>query len=99
MSAPTEIASTFKALADPVRLRLMRLVAVNDEVDGSTLIELSGLPRAAAYYHLRALVSAGVLTVRKEARSHYYRCDQDTIAAAAFAISDVSKAAGDTRVA
>jgi DNA-binding transcriptional ArsR family regulator len=79
MAARNQPFSAFRALADPARLRLARLVAASGEVSGRELIDLSGLPSTVVYYHLRTLVEAGVLQVRKEHRKHYYRSSEPSV--------------------
>jgi DNA-binding transcriptional ArsR family regulator len=99
MTARYEPTQAFKALADPARLRLVRLVAVSGEIDGPGLIELSGLPSGTAYYHLRALVQAGLLDVRKERREHYYRSSDSAVRQLVDSVSAAAESSGRTRVA
>jgi ArsR family transcriptional regulator len=65
-----ELASAFKALADPVRLRLLSLIAAAPE--GSTcscdLEEPVGKSQATVSHHLSVLADAGIITKEKVGR-------------------------------
>ncbi|WP_420107239.1 ArsR/SmtB family transcription factor [Nocardia asteroides] len=77
MTAETavELAATFKALADPVRLRLLSAIAARADgeacvCDLSTGIEVS---QPTISHHLKVLREAGVLTSERRASWVYYR--------------------------
>lgn len=61
-----------RLLADPTRLRLMWLLT-EGEHDVSTLVELSGAPRASVSQHLAKLRLAGMALVRRDGRRMIYR--------------------------
>lgn len=65
-----ELAKTFKALADPVRLRLLSLIAAG--ADGCAcscdLEEPVGKSQPTVSHHLSLLAEAGLITKRKEGR-------------------------------
>lgn len=61
-----------RLLADPTRLRLMWLLS-DGEHDVSTLVELSGAPRASVSQHLAKLRLAGMARVRRDGRRMIYR--------------------------
>lgn len=68
-----ELASVFKALGDPVRLRLVALIAAQDRVcvcDLTPNFELSG---ATISHHLKVLREAGLIdSERKGTWVHYW---------------------------
>lgn len=63
-----ELARVLSALADPVRLQLVSLVAANGEVCSCDLQEPLGRSQPTISHHTRILVDAGLLTGRKDGR-------------------------------
>lgn len=70
-----ELATTFKALADPARLRLMSMVASapDGEVCACDLVEPSGKSQPTVSHHMSVLVDAGLLAQEKRGRWAWYR--------------------------
>ena len=71
------LAATFKALADPVRLRLLSLIASHAGgeacvCDLTAAFELTG---PTISHHLRVLREAGLVTSERRATWVYYRAD------------------------
>ena len=69
------LARSFRALADPARVRLLSLIAAHE--DGEACIcDLTGpvgLAQPTVSHHMRQLVDAGLLTREKRGRWAYYR--------------------------
>lgn len=77
----------FKALADDVRLGLVRKVAASDEPRLtcdiiSACVELSALSQPTISHHISKLVTAGVLTEEKHAKQKSYRLNTERLKAA-----------------
>jgi ArsR family transcriptional regulator, arsenate/arsenite/antimonite-responsive transcriptional repressor len=70
-----QLASAFKVLADPARLRLLSLIAAQPggEACNCDLIEPLGLSQPTVSHHLRVLHEAGFLDREKRAQWAYYR--------------------------
>lgn len=70
------LASSFAALADPVRLRLLSMVAAarGDEVCACDLVGASGRSQPTVSHHMRLLVDAGLVTRDKRGLWVWYRC-------------------------
>jgi ArsR family transcriptional regulator, arsenate/arsenite/antimonite-responsive transcriptional repressor len=68
------LARTFKALADPTRLRLVSMVAAHEggEACVCDLTEPLGLTQPTISHHLKILVEAGILTRDKRGVWAYY---------------------------
>jgi ArsR family transcriptional regulator len=64
----SELARVLSALADPVRLRLVSLVAANGEVCSCDLEEPLGRSQPTISHHTRVLVEAGLLVGEKRGR-------------------------------
>jgi ArsR family transcriptional regulator len=71
----TMLAAVFGALADPIRLRLLSLVASADgeEVCACDLLEPSGRSQPTVSHHMRILVDAGLVTREKRGLWVWYR--------------------------
>lgn len=68
------LAAVFKAVADPVRLRLLSIIENSDggEACVCDLTEPLGLSQPTVSHHLKILVDAGLLTRSKRGRWSYY---------------------------
>lgn len=71
--APTlALAAALKAVADPLRLDILRLMAQ----DSFGVLELAGLfdmPQSGMSHHLKVLTKGGWITSRREGNSNFYR--------------------------
>ncbi len=68
------VARTLKALADPVRLRLLSILAAHDE-GGACVCDLTepvGLTQPTVSHHLKVLTEAGLVTREKRGVWAYY---------------------------
>ena len=72
-----DLAAAFKVLSDPVRLRLLSMVASAGagEVCACDLVEPSGRSQPTVSHHLSLLVEAGLLLREKRGRWAWYRVD------------------------
>ncbi|HKY15833.1 MAG TPA: metalloregulator ArsR/SmtB family transcription factor [Microthrixaceae bacterium] len=68
-----ELASQFAALADPVRLRLLSLIASAGEVCSCDLQEPLGKSQPTISHHTRVLVEAGLIVGEKRGRWVWWR--------------------------
>lgn len=71
------LASVLRAVADPVRLKLINMVAHTDGLNASQLIESVGLSQPTVSHHLRTLVAAGLLTAQKQGVHHIFSIAPD----------------------
>lgn len=73
MSDTTEVAvDMFRALADPVRLDLLRRIAAVDEMACTDIVAQSHLSKSTVSYHMKALRVARLIDVRKDGRNFFY---------------------------
>jgi len=100
----TTLARTFKALADPTRLRLLSLVAAHEggEACVCDLVEPVGLSQPTVSHHLKVLVDAGLLVRQKRGVWAYFTlvpAAMDAVAAVLTAPTDAGLATsrGDGR--
>ena len=70
----TELARRFAALSDPVRLRLLSLLATADggAVCACDLVEPVGKSQPTVSHHLKILRQAGLVTVEKRGTNNWY---------------------------
>ncbi len=68
-----QVAAWFKVLSDPVRLRLLSMVASVDEACVCDLLEPSGVSQPTVSHHLKILHEVGLLDREKRGRWVYYR--------------------------
>lgn len=65
----------FKALGDPIRLRIVRMLAENGEVCVCRIVEELGMNQPAVSHHMAKLKQAGLLRYRKQEQWIYYSLD------------------------
>jgi len=71
------MAQVFKALGDPVRLRLFHLLALKDELCVCHLTEALSLPQSTVSRHLGVLRNAGLVETRRDGKWMHYRLADD----------------------
>jgi ArsR family transcriptional regulator, arsenate/arsenite/antimonite-responsive transcriptional repressor len=76
-----DLARAFAALADPVRLRLLSLVADAGEVCSCDLLAPLGRSQPTVSHHTRILAEAGLITGEKRGRWVWWRVDPGRVAA------------------
>src|SRR5690349_17071533 len=82
-----ELARVFAALGDPVRLRLLSLVAAGDEVCSCDLEEPLGKSQPTISHHTKALADAGLITGEKRGRWMMWRIVPERLSAVRAALS------------
>jgi ArsR family transcriptional regulator, arsenate/arsenite/antimonite-responsive transcriptional repressor len=75
------LARAFAALADPVRLRLLSLIATTDEVCSCDLLEPLDKSQPTVSHHTKALADAGLITGEKRGRWVFWRVVPERIEA------------------
>ena len=82
-----ELARVFAALADPVRLRLLSLVAANAEVCSCDLEDPLGTSQPTISHHTKMLVDAGLITGEKRGRWMFWRVVPERLVALRAALA------------
>ena len=75
------VAGLLKALADPVRLRLMSLIAGADEACVCELTTTFAVSQPTISHHLRVLREAGLVDSERRGTWVYYRARRDALGA------------------
>ncbi|WP_203941769.1 ArsR/SmtB family transcription factor [Spirilliplanes yamanashiensis] len=93
--AAGQLAPMFKALGDPVRLRLLSLIASTDEVCVCDLTDAFTLSGPTISHHLRVLRETGLVDVERRATWAYYRIRPEALTqlSALLAVNTTARAA------
>lgn len=77
------LATQFAALADPVRLRLLSLLATapDGEVCACDLVEPLGRSQPTVSHHLKVLAEAGLVTGTRQGRNIWYAAESGALEA------------------
>jgi len=86
-SDAVELAQVFAALADPVRLRLLSLVAEAGEVCSCDLERPLGKSQPTISHHTKALAEAGLIVGEKRGRWTWWRIAPEQIASLRAALA------------
>jgi ArsR family transcriptional regulator len=74
MNAPhARVAGVAKALSDRTRLELLLAIAMVPEHSCAELVRAFPVSQATVSHHLKILVAAGLVTVRRSGQFHHYR--------------------------
>ena len=88
-TAAERLATVFKALGDPTRVKLLSLIAAAGE-DGACvcdLVEPVRLSQPTVSHHMRQLVDAGLTTREQRGKWAYYRLVNGALAAIAATLA------------
>jgi ArsR family transcriptional regulator, arsenate/arsenite/antimonite-responsive transcriptional repressor len=83
-----QLARGFAALADPVRLRLLSLIASSGECCSCDLEEPLGKAQPTISHHTKALAEAGLITGEKRGRWVWWRIVPESVAALRLSLDD-----------
>jgi len=86
-SQADDVASVFKALGDPVRLRIFNLVAQASEICGCDFPETLGKAQPTISHHLAILVKAGLIDREQRGKWAWYRLNSHKLNAICNALS------------
>ena len=75
-----QLASAFAALSDPVRLRLLSLIAAEGEICACDLVEPVGKSQPTVSHHLKVLHEAGLVERDRRGTWQWYRVVPERLA-------------------
>jgi ArsR family transcriptional regulator, arsenate/arsenite/antimonite-responsive transcriptional repressor len=78
---PAAVIKVSKALADPTRFRLLQAIAATDEIACGALAARFPITQATCSQHLKVLVDAGLIAMRREGQFNYYHLVRETLEA------------------
>ena len=76
-SLPLE--DVLKALADPVRLEIVRRMCLDDEVACTSLERTLDVTKSTISYHVKVLYHADLVQIRKDGRFYFYSLCRDVM--------------------
>ena len=82
-----DLAASFAALADPVRLRLLSIIASSDEVCSCDLEAPLKRSQPTVSHHTKALAEAGLIVGEKRGKWTWWRVVPERVAALRDALS------------
>ncbi|MBS2023567.1 MAG: helix-turn-helix transcriptional regulator [Deltaproteobacteria bacterium] len=71
--------SAFKALADPTRREILRLLAQHDELSAGALGDAFDISQPAVSRHLAVLRAAGLVSTRRDGQNVMYALDTTVV--------------------
>lgn len=74
-----ERARVFAALSDPTRLRLVELLATEEELCGTHLAQRAGISMALLSHHWRVLTDAGLVVRERRGQRQYCQVDREVL--------------------
>lgn len=87
-AAATELAAIMKSLADPIRVKLINIVARSGEACACDLPALLDRTQPTVSHHLSILVKAGLLQREQRGKWAWFRLDHQRLAQLCDALSD-----------
>lgn len=72
-----DLAASFKVLSDPIRLRILSLVAAQGETCGCDLVEPLGRSQPTISHHLSILTDAGLLEREQRGKWAWFKVRPD----------------------
>jgi len=87
-----ELAGVLKALADPVRLRLLSFIAATEDGEACAcdLTAPTGRSQATVSHHLSQLTQAGILEREQRGKWAWFRLDRDRLSGVCAAVCATS---------
>ncbi|MFN2471394.1 MAG: ArsR/SmtB family transcription factor [Gaiellaceae bacterium] len=89
----SDLAASFKALADPTRVAIVNRLAAEGECCVCHFVEESVLSQPTVSHHLRVLRDAGLVEAERRGTWAYYRLNSDAIGRLASALGGARSAA------
>ncbi|GIV09465.1 MAG: hypothetical protein KatS3mg019_1556 [Fimbriimonadales bacterium] len=68
-----------RALADPMRLSILRMLLQHPELSCGELTERFPVAQSTVSHHLNVLMTAGLVAMRKQGQHHYFRAVRETL--------------------
>jgi len=94
MNKYEELLRIFKALGDPVRLRIVNMLSC-EELCACRLLEGLSIVQSTLSHHMKILTDCGIVTARKESTWMYYGVNNDSIAKLHGLIDEIAKKQND----
>jgi ArsR family transcriptional regulator len=77
----TRLLEIFRALADPTRFEMLRMMREQGELACTACLGKFGVSKSTISYHVRTLRTAGLIKIRKEGSYYHYSLDEARVTA------------------
>lgn len=84
----------YKALGEPNRLKIIKLLINNEEICACKLLEIVNCGQSTLSHHLSKLEECGLLRSRRDKKNIFYSCDKSVLDDAISFLSDVCEECG-----
>lgn len=84
-----ETAQIMKALSDKNRIRIVSMIAKQDEICACNILDDLGINQSTLSYHMKTLCSSGLVACRKEGKWMHYSLDREVTAKAQAFLSSL----------
>jgi ArsR family transcriptional regulator, arsenate/arsenite/antimonite-responsive transcriptional repressor len=85
---PEAVIKVSKALGDPTRFRILQAIAATEEIACGALAARFPITQATCSQHLKVLVDAGLITMRRAGQFNYYHLVRVTLDAYRRAVGE-----------
>lgn len=89
MGSTENITEIFKALSDENRVRIVSIVAREDDICACMILDELGITQPTLSHHMKVLSSCGLITGRKEGKWMHYSIQQDALDAIQAFFEDI----------
>jgi ArsR family transcriptional regulator, arsenate/arsenite/antimonite-responsive transcriptional repressor len=79
LSEKESYVEVFRALAEPVRLEMLLMIARQDDYPCTALTSNLSLAKSTISYHIRIMRGAGLIEVQKDGRNFRYRVRREVV--------------------
>ena len=88
IESATRLATMFKALGDPTRVRLLSLIAAHEggEACICDLTDPVGLSQGTVSHHMKSLTAAGLVSREQRGKWAFYRVETETLTSLSTAL-------------
>lgn len=84
-----EANKAFKALEEPNRLKIIKLLINNQEICACKLLEIVNFGQSTLSHHLSKLSKCGLLSSRRDCKNIIYSCKKKILDEAVFFLNDI----------
>lgn len=82
-------AKVLMALADPTRLKIVKLLSLGEDMSGTNIAEQLGISLALFCHHSKILTDGGIVKKRREGLIRYHSLDRDFVASCLASVMEM----------
>lgn len=89
--AADQAPAVFKALSDPTRLRILKVISHMREMCECNIVPAFGLSQPTISYHLKVLREAGLITSQRRGQWVYHQVNQGAVLKAVRSLTELAE--------